>query len=484
MIVKLVLSAMLAAAALVTAGLAGAEPSALAPAAHSAPIKAERLIGDWDGTLHVGGAVTLRLALHVRGGPHGLVSSLDSIDQAVIGIPVEGPTIGPGGQVAFAIPKIGASFLGSFAGDGRSLSGTFRQGRDFPIVFTRRAAGQAQARLIRPQEDLGKVPYRALEVSFVSPDAHAALAGILTEPEGAGPFPAAVLIAGSGPENRNEEVAGHRPFLVLADRLTRAGLAVLRYDKRGIGASKGDYATATTLDFAKDAAAAVAFLRSRPEIDPSRIGLIGHSEGGLIAPIVADEDRKIAFVVLLAGPGVNGARILEAQGAAIAHANGASAAAIAKAMALDDRLFAAVEAKGTEAELKARATAILTAAAPTAPAATIAVQAAMVSSPWLRFFLTYDPVPALERLHGPVLVLSGSNDLQVPPDQNLPPIRVALAHDPEATVIEIPGLNHLFQTAKTGSPMEYSAIEETFSPKALAIITAWIARSDGPRPGT
>ncbi|MGH6993379.1 MAG: alpha/beta hydrolase family protein, partial [Caulobacteraceae bacterium] len=370
---------------------------------------------------------------------------------------------------------------GTLAADGRTLSGTFRQGRAFPIVFTRRAAGVAQARLVRPQEDLGKIPYRSLGISFFSPDAHAELAGTLTEPAGVGPFPAAVLIAGSGPQNRDEDVAGHRIFLVLADRLTRAGLAVLRYDKRGIGASKGDYAAATTLDFANDAAAAVAFLRRRPEIDPTRIGLIGHSEGGLIAPIVADEDRKIAFVVLLAGPGVDGAAILKAQGAAIAHANGAPAAAIARAMALDDRLFAAVEEKGTPAQVRARATAVLTAAAPTAPAATIAAQAARVSSPWLRFFLTYDPVPALEKLRGPVLVLSGSNDLQVPPDQNLPPIRAALAHDPEATVIELGGLNHLFQDSHSGSPIEYGAIEETFSPRALAVLTAWIARWDGPR---
>ncbi len=443
------------------------EPPAAAPAA-------DAIGGDWDGILHVGGT-QLRLALHVRPAAGGFEGTMDSIDQGVTGLKTSNITH-TGDKVRFEVNPPGGVFEGRLAADGATITGTWRQGGgQLPLVLARRPAGTPQAALVRPQEPSPPFPYQADDVRFSSPKARGELAGTLTLPKGAGRHPAVVLISGSGPNNRDELVAGHRPFLVIADYLTRRGIAVLRYDKRGIGASKGNYAHATSKDFADDAAAAVAFLRSRGDIDPAHVGLIGHSEGGLIAPMVAARDPSIAFVVLMAAPGVDGETILKLQGAAIARAQGADEAAVAKSSALNDRIFSAVKSARDAAEATSKVEAIMAAnpAAALGPNVTHTLTAA-VASDWFRFFLTYDPVPALRQVRCPALVLAGSKDLQVPPDANLPPIRAALAGDRDVTVSELTGLNHLFQSAVTGSPVEYSRIDETVSPAVLAQIAEWI----------
>ena len=290
-----------------------------------------------------------------------------------------------------------------------------------------------------------------------------------------------VLISGSGPNTRNEPLVGHQVFLVLADYLTRHGIAVLRYDKRGTGASGGDYGKATTLDFAGDAEAAAAYLRSRQEIDPTRVGLIGHSEGGLIAPIVAVKDPKIAFIVLMAGPGVDGVDILMEQGRLISKAMGLTDAQADKGGAVRKQFFdiARTEKDPQVAAAKLKAVADAWAKANDVEPQAIELQASLVNSDWFRFFYDYDPAVTLRQVRGPVLALIGSKDLQVPAAQNLPPIRAALAHDRDAVVEELPDLNHLFQTAKTGSPGEYAQIEETIAPIALETITGWILKHDG-----
>jgi pimeloyl-ACP methyl ester carboxylesterase len=313
------------------------------------------------------------------------------------------------------------------------------------------------------------------------------LAGTLTTPPGAGPFPAAVLISGSGPNDRDETIFGHKPFLLLADTLTRRGVAVLRYDKRGIGHSTGHYAQATSADFAADAAAAVRYLRAQKIVDPKRIGLIGHSEGGLIAPLVASEHpTDIAFVVLLAAPGMTGEKILLAQAALIGKAEGATPAQMAQEHALQQAIFTVVKREPNPilAQAQVRA-AVLKAVAALSPAskAKIADPAAYAQlesrqvSPWLRFFLTYDPAPALEKTRCPVLALDGSKDLQVPPAEDLALTSEALKSggNTNVTVQELPNLNHLFQTCDTGSPSEYAKISETMAPSALAIIGDWVA---------
>jgi hypothetical protein len=309
------------------------------------------------------------------------------------------------------------------------------------------------------------------------------LAGTLTKPRGRGPFPAVLLATGSGPQDRDEALLGHRPFLVLADRLTRAGLAVLRCDDRGVGGSTGSFAGATTLDFAADARAGLAYLRSRRDVDRTRIGLIGHSEGGIVAPLVA-ADGGVAFVVLLAAPGVPGDSLLALQGAAVLRAMGESDSVVAWNGRLQRRLFAVLKAPGESSGLRQRLLEVIDRAVDELPAdqrgvvnrSNMTAQAEMMSSPWFRWFVAYDPAPALARLACPVLALNGALDMQVPAKENLAAITRALAAagNRDARTLELPGLNHLLQTSPTGSPAEYGTIEETIAPAALDTIATWI----------
>lgn len=265
------------------------------------------IVGSWQGTLQAG-ANALHLVVHITRGTDGTLSAtMDSPDQGALGIPVSTTTF-TDGTLAFTIAVIGGNYQGTLAADGNSLAGTWTQnGMTFPLTLTR---GNGPA-LSRPQEPKKPYPYRAEEVSFPNTPANITLAGTLTVPNDAGRYPAVLLIAGSGQHDRDENVAGHRPFLVLADYLTRHGIAVLRVDKRGEGHSGGDGATAaTTEELAGDTLAGVAYLKTRAEVNPRQIGLIGHSEGGLIAPIVATRSKDVAFIVLLAGPGVTGEQIL------------------------------------------------------------------------------------------------------------------------------------------------------------------------------
>jgi pimeloyl-ACP methyl ester carboxylesterase len=437
------------------------------------------LDGDWTGALKAPGGAKLRLALRVRSTPETTTAKLDSLDQGVMGLLVSGLTR-EGDHVRFEVPVVGGVFEGVLAGDGKTVAGTWRQGgHAMPLTLSHLAPGAAEPALNRPQTPHPPFPYRSEPIVFDNAKAKVRLAGTLTLPPGKGPFPAVVLIAGSGPHGRDELIFGHRPFLVLADYLTRHGIAVLRYDKRGIGESTGDYATATSLDFAEDADAAALWLAAQPGIDPRGVGLIGHSEGGLIAPMVAARDRSVAFVVLLAGPGVDGARVLAEQGRLISKAMGAKAADIAKSSALRETAIAIVRDEADPATRAAKLKAAVMAYGAAHHLSKVDLerlegQYAPIDSDWFRVFFTYDPAPALRTLRIPVLALIGEKDLQVPPDQNIPALRAALSEDPRATVEELPRLNHLFQTSITGGVSEYGEIEETLAPSVLARITDWI----------
>jgi fermentation-respiration switch protein FrsA (DUF1100 family) len=438
------------------------------------------LDGVWDGALSVS-TIQLRLALHLRTGADGTAAWLDSIDQMANGLDVTA-LHRDGAHIGFEMPLLKVVFDGVVSDDQQSIVGTFTQaGVPLPLTLTKRAPGAAAPTVLRPQTPKKPYPYREEEVAFDDAAANVRLAGTLTLPPGEGRFPAVVLVSGSGANTRDEPILGHQIFLVLADALTRRGIAVLRYDKRGVGASTGDYAKATTMDFANDAEAAVAWLRGRPEIDAGHVGLIGHSEGGLIVPIVAVKDPKVAFIVMMAGPGVDGIDILLEQGRLIGRAMGASDAKLAESEALRRRLFDIVRSEKDPAVAAAKLKTAVDAYAKASglPEATVEAQSGMVNSDWFRFFFDYDPVPTLRQVRCPVLALNGSLDLQVPPDQNLPPIRAALAHDSDVTIVELPGLNHMFQPAKTGSPAEYSQIEETIAPVALDTITDWILKHVG-----
>lgn len=268
---------------------------------------------------------------------------------------------------------------------------------------------------------------------------------------------------------------------MLADALTRKGILVLRYDKRGVGASTGNYGDATTTDFASDAQAAVDWLAGQPAVDHRHIGVIGHSEGGVIAPMVAVADKRVAFVVMLAGPGVPGDKLFVEQAARVALASGAPKSYVEKRRAFGQALYAAVvDAPNHEIVLqRAKAT-----VARGLTEKILEPQEAEnlpndVTRPWMTQFLKLDPAVALRKIDVPVLALNGSLDLAVPADLDLPPIRNALRHDKDATVLELPGLNHLFQDARTGSPGEYARIEETMAPSGLSTITDWVQKQDG-----
>jgi len=468
-------------------------PAALAaqtPAASVAAAPADTsVVGSWLGSVTAGG-MRLRLGLNLRAAPGGkLVGTLDSFDQGMTGLPIEKVVLA-GDTLRLAMAGMQATFQGTLSSDRRTLTGTWRQGVDMPLVLHRgdSAARAAFAVRKRPQEPKAPFPYAVQEVTIPSVPG-VTLAGTLTLPKGEGPHPAVVLVSGSGPQDRDEQLLGHRPFLVLADYLTRRGIAVLRYDDRGVGRSTGRFATATSEDFAADARAAVAFLRKRPDVASGKVGIAGHSEGGLIAPMVArDPAAGVGFVVMLAGPGVRGDSILVAQGDLIARAMGTADSVRTRNLAASRRIYGIIAAERDSAALLTQvraATRDLIAAAPgargTPDSMMVEVQARQLTTPWFRYFLTYDPQPTLRAVKVPVLAVNGTLDLQVPYEDNLAAIKAALSAggNRDHTELALRGLNHLFQTTKTGSPAEYADIEETFAPSALQVIGDWIVERVG-----
>ena len=433
----------------------------------------------WQGTLKAPG-VELRVVFNISKDQDGkLTATLDSIDQGVKGIPVETVRI-ENGNAHFEVKSVNGSFDGKFK-DSNTIEGEWKQsGVSLPLVLNRT---DKKPEIQRPQEPIKPYPYLEEEVVYENKSAGIKLAGTLTMPESGGLFPAVLLISGSGPEDRNETVFGHRPFLVLADYLTRQGVAVLRADDRGVGGSTGDFSQAVTDDFASDAIAGVEYLKSRNEINPKQIGLIGHSEGGLIAPIAATQSPDVAFIVLMAGTGLTGEEIINLQSALISKAMGVKDEDIAKNKAIQEQIFAVVKQENDKAvidkkirEIIENAVAGLSEAEKKAAMAPYESQAQFISSPWFKNFLTYDPKPTLMKVKCPVLAINGEKDLQVPPKENLSAIEEALkaGGNEHYTIKELPGLNHLFQTAQTGSPAEYAKIEETISPTALKTIGDWI----------
>jgi uncharacterized protein len=345
---------------------------------------------------------------------------------------------------------------------------------------------EENARKKKPQEPDRPFPYLDEEVTYVNKPAGVSLAGTFTRPKEGGPFAAVLLITGSGKQDRDETLLGHKPFLVLADYLTRKGIAVLRVDDRGAGKSTGDFAASTSADFATDVETGIAYLMSRPDVDPKRIGLIGHSEGGLIAPMVAARNADVAFIVLLGGQGLTGEEVMVLQGQKLLKIAGATEAQMATQKRVQTKLFAIVKAEADPAirEQKLKAAFDEEVAAlgekdkPMSGALKqgMAAQLRLLKGPWLRFFLTYDPREALRKTRCPVLAMVGDKDAQVLPKENLSEIEKALkaGGNSDYTIKEMPGMNHLFQVCKTGLVSEYATIEETISPLALETIGNWI----------
>jgi dienelactone hydrolase len=443
------------------------------------------ITGTWNGVLDIQGT-KLRLVIHIRQSENGYGATMDSPDQGATGIPVtsvsfEHPVL------KFAVTNIGLTYEGKLSADGQTVTGDFKQnGLSLPLNLSRgNAATENTVRTPRPQNPAKPYPYYEEEVVFENPFAKdVKLAGTLTLPRKEGLFPAVALITGSGGQNRDEELMGHKPFLIIADYLTRNGIAVLRFDDRGCFASTGNFKTATTHDFSEDVESAVKYLQTRKEIDSKKIGLIGHSEGGAIAPMVAARNQDIAFIVLLAGTGIRGDQILLLQQYLIAEASGISKEDTEQAKRFNEGMFSIIlQSTGTE-QLKTDLTTYIKQVAKNLPDAAketyddnfIKASVERMTNPWMQYFIKYDPAPTLEKVKCPVLALNGEKDLQVPAKINLEAIEAALTKggNKQFTTKAFPGLNHLFQTCTTGLPVEYGQIEESFSPAVLKEMLEWI----------
>jgi len=437
--------------------------------------------GTWQGAIETGN-MRMRLQLHIAHDEKGqLIASVDSLDQGIVGIPASRITE-KSGELKFEMPAFNAEYTGNLNAAKNEITGQWSQSENLETLDFRRSEKVLELR--RPQNPTKPYPYRAEEVAIASSDGKGTLAGTLTVPLGAGPFPAAVLVGGSGPNDRDETTARHQPFLVLADFLTRNGVAVLRYDKRGIGQSTGVFSDATVNDFTQDSQSALAFLKSRKEVDPKRIGLIGHSEGGILASLVATRSADVSWVVLLATPATTGERTLLRQSELIARVGGLQEEQITHSLEFDRKAYAAVRQEKDPAALQKKLESLVVQSGMGAemPPAALQAQLRLMTSPWFREFLELDPEPLLEKLKCPVLALSGDRDLQVDSTENVPLLRKAYetSGNKDFTVVEIEGVNHLFQRAQSGSPALYGAIEETIAPEVLTSLGNWVATHTAP----
>ena len=424
-------------------------------------LSAQQVEGEWFGSVKIAGR-DFRLQFNIAKSGDSLRAEMISLDQGARPLAADVVEY-EGDSLMIGINKINLRYSGIFGGD--SIKGTFSQGFLKVAMNLYREQRSAQTQR-RPQEPQEPYPYISEMVTFRNGDV--TLAGTLTLPRGGEARAAAVLVTGSGAQNRDEEIMGHRPFLVVADYLTRNGIAVLRYDDRGTAQSTGDFARATTLDFAEDARAAVKFLSNRGF---EKIGVIGHSEGGTIAPIVAVEEPELDYIVLLAGTGVRGDSIVLMQSDLIAAAMGANVIQRGMNRAVNRTIYNKVLAGESREQIAQylQKTAMM-------PADRAEQTAAQMTTSWYRTFLQYDPEHVLEKVTCRVLALNGEKDLQVPCKENLEAIERALVKggNRDYKIVALPGLNHLFQQCDKGLPQEYGTIEQTIAPEVLEIIRDFI----------
>ncbi len=445
-------------------------------------IQAQELGGYWLGSIDVQGQ-KLRIAFNISLEEGTFKTTMDSPDQKAKGIPTQTKSMTPE-NIEVQIPNMAVIFKGKLS-SASIIDGTFTQGSmSFPLILNKEQAPTTGN--VRPQTPKKPYLYHSEDVNFKNSKANIHLAATLTKPNKKGKFPAVILISGSGPQNRNEEIMDHKPFLVLADYLTKQGYAVLRYDDRGTYESEGNFNIATSEDFATDVGAAIDYLKARTDINSSKIGLIGHSEGGLIAPMVSSQRSDLAFLILLAGTGVKGKFVIADQIEAINRANGESEEDNLTSTEISRLTFDYLETiqdKKDKQELLSSFMKDLLKKydnfklpSSATEEQFIQAQVTQLCSPWMIFFLFYNPGQALKSVKCPTLAINGSKDLQVTSQLNLLAIKNALKHGeaPSFKTLELPGLNHLFQECKTGSPNEYERIEQTFSPVALKAISDWM----------
>ena len=425
--------------------------------------------GYWKGEIDLG-TLKLEMAFNIKAIENGYSATLDVPAQGAFDFPVDETTF-KDGHLQLTMSAMDASYSGT-PKDG-VIEGEFTQrGMTFPLNLVK--AEKKEQKKARPQDPQPPFNYHIEEVTFVNEKEGNTLVGTLTIPEGEGPFPAMVLVSGSGQQDRDEELMNHRPFWIIADYCALHGIAVLRYDDRGIGGSKGEVENATSLDFSYDAEAAFDYLRNRKEINASKVGILGHSEGGVINFMVAARRPEVAFLVSLAGPSVNGIEVLKEQQAAILRASGMSEEAVQFSSSANAQLFDIIEASNDRVGADSLMRQLVKGWGYNEELTEQTV--GQMTSPWMYYFLKYDPTEAIVKTNCPALLLNGSKDLQVIASQNLPGYEKIISEHGKTnlTLRELPDLNHLFQHCETGSPNEYFEIEETISPEVLVLIVEFV----------
>ena len=424
--------------------------------------------GYWQGKMNLG-ATELEVGFDIQAVENGYSATLDIPAQGAMGLPVD-ETVFQDNRLQMTLSALGASYSGILKGS--SIEGEFEQrGMKFPLNLEKSEKETQQA---RPQDPKPPFNYRVEEVSFVNEKEGNTLTGTLTVPAGDGPFPAMVLVSGSGQQNRDEELMNHRPFWVIADYCARHGIAVLRYDDRGVGGSTGEVENATSMDFSYDAEAAFDFLCKQKNINALQVGILGHSEGGIINFMVSARRPEVAFLVSLAGPAVNGMEVLKEQQVAILRASGMTEEAVQFSGNANAQLFEIIEASNNREEAETLLRQLLKGWGYNEELTEQTIRE--LATPWMYYFMKYDPKEAIVKTNCPALLLNGSKDLQVLATQNLPAYERIIAEHGKTnlTLRELPDLNHLFQHCETGSPNEYFTIDETISPEVLEMIVEFV----------
>lgn len=457
----------------------------LCAAASGQPVK---FTGTWQGTLNAG--IELRIVFHIKEvGKGSYETTADSPDQGAFGLTCEKTEV-KDNEVIITMTSLNASYTGKLVNDS-TIDGTFTQGADLSLQLKKTEKVEERK---RPQTPQPPYPYKSDEVEYSNAGTSLSYGATITIPHGNGPFPAAVMITGSGPQNRDEDIMGHKLFAVIADHLTRKGFVVLRVDDRGVGKSTGDFGKATSEDFAKDVNSSVDYLLTRPEVDKKKVGLIGHSEGGMIAPMVAAKRNDIDFMVLMAGPGVRITELMAEQNEAVARSSGVSDKALAEIKPLFEQVTRSVlDARDSAAAFETTALLIenwsmnkdkavleeMKLGTAKQRADYIRSMINELRSPWFRYFLQFDPKPYLEKVKCKILAINGEKDIQVVSKQNLPGIAAALkkSRTKNYEIKELPGLNHLFQSCIKCTVTEYGELEETISRAALEAISSWLEKN-------
>jgi pimeloyl-ACP methyl ester carboxylesterase len=442
-------------------------------------ILSQEAVGTWHGLLDVG--QKLRLDIHISKSGDTYNGKLDSPDQGAKDIPATKVEF-TNNTLVFEVKNLGVSYSGNLKSD--SIDGTFKQGGFSTKLLLTRSIVELKA-ANRPQNPLGPFDYLEEEVSFENKVEKFNLSGSLTYPKGEGPFPAVILVSGSGAQDRNEEIFEHKPFWVIADYLTNQGFAVLRYDDRGTAKSEGNFETATSVELANDAEGALDYLKANPKINAAKICIAGHSEGAMLAVILAARRKDIHSIALLAGPGIQGSELLLLQQYLINKANGIPEKSNKAMQRFNRKVYKIVVNQSNitdskpiiEKEIRKALKNTKYEELPGYSSKEQLIQESLsnVCNPWMFYFIKYNPKSDLEKVNCHVLALNGSKDLQVPPKENLGAMQKYIPKSDKSHVFrELPNLNHLLQECESGNPQEYRTIEQTIQPEVLKILGDWL----------